>query len=506
MNLRILNTSFSVLLLLSFLTSCRNDYNNVLKKEIIKSSSDKVIDEKEYAELKLIVNSHPGYMDFDEVSKNDTLLVKKIRSFLKDTSILIKSPVEKLVKLGSIQFYIETSASMGGYMNGKTEFKDIILQLVGNLKTKFHAIRFIPNTIVDTIKTYTNDDDSYSDDLSKSKFKFEGDSPLHHVFGIISNKVNPDDVSFFVTDGIMSGSNQEIASNRQFNVEQSMFLKTSVQRIFSNLKEKFKGHYCVYVFAFKSKFIGGSKYPYYTYENIKVNNTFTDRPFYLFVFGQSDIVKQVIQKLEKIESFKPQEELHFGDGTIVTGHGVIFKSYLSPEDKRTCQIEQNGNIKCSSTPVKSHPVKFAVGFNLNNLPKYASDISYLNANIRVNGSNGILLKQPVVKIISPPLIQLLDERNHERQNVLSDGCTHYVEIEVDEMFISQDTIHISLMKEVNPWYISWSMEDDRDIKLNKTKQDKTFNFKYLIDGFREAFNTSLDDYYLKVNVIIKNKN
>lgn len=498
---------FSVTLLISlglfFLPSC-NNYDNALKKKIIKFSSDRVIDEKEYKELKDYVIAHSEYNDYERISGNDTLIVMKIKTLLKDTTVLIKSPIYDNVKLQSIQFYIETSASMGGYMNGKTKFKDIVLELVGNLQTTFQSIRFIPNTVMDTIRTY-KDESSYRDSLSKSKFRFEGNSPLDKMFDVISTKGNIDDVCFLVTDAIMSGTNHQILIDREYNRTNNMLLKTDVQRIFSKLNEKFKGKYGVSVFAFKSNFNPGGRNPYYTYTNRPVPNSFKERPFYLFVFGHSDLVKQVIEKMGKIESFKPQEELHFGSGNLVTNTGVVFKSYLSNTEKGACIIQSDESVKCDITPSTSHPVKFAVGLNLENLPKYASEKSYLDSNVKVASSNRIVIKHSDVKQILQSLKQQLDQRK-ELPKILSNGCTHYVEVEVDDMFAIQDTIHISLLKKVNPWYEVWSTDNDQNIENDKKIQGQTFNFMYLINGFREAFKNDSNDYFFSIDVIITNSN
>ena len=498
-------TTFIVLLSMWCLTACQNDYNNALKKKIVEcSSKDKIIDENDYQNLKSFVVSHSDYKDFNEFSKNDTLFVRKIKELLGDTSIVIKSPIEKRAKLGSIQFYIETSGSMGGYMNGKTKFQDVTVELVTTLNTTFHSIRFIPNTVVNTITSY-HDEKIYMNDLAKSKFVIGGHSPLHKIFELITNNAGPGDVSFFVTDGIMSGSDDEIRGDSQFNLKQSMLLKGHVKIIFNALKEKYKGNYGVSVFAFKSNFIPSAKYSYFTYENKPVRKIFEERPFYLFVFGQGDLVKQVIQQLKDVDSFKPIEESHFGYGTIITNTGVPFKSYLSHAEKKTCKIESDGSIKCNITPSASTPVKFAIGFNLDNLPKYASEISYLNNNIEVKGSNRIVIKNSVVRQISQALKEQLHKRI-ELPQVLSNGCTHYIEIIVDGMFANSDTIHICLINKDNPWYNEWSTENDKNIENDKLLQNKTFNFKYLINGISGAFKNNSNDYFFSIDVIVKNNN
>lgn len=503
MNSNLSLTTFIVLLLMWCLTACHNDYNNALKKKIVEcSSSDKVIDENDYQMLKGFVVSHIDYKDFNEFSKNDTLFVRKIKSLLSDTSIVIKSPIEKRAKLGSIQFYIETSGSMGGYMNGKTKFQDITADLVGKLATTYHSIRFIPNTVVDSVKPYS-DVKVYINDLSKSKFKIQGHSPLHTIFEVISTRAEQGDVSFFVTDGIMSGSDLEIKGNPQFNLQQSNTLKNYVRLIFDGLKEKFRGNYAVSVFAFKSNFICGSKYYYFTYKNDKIRKDFPDRPFYIFVFGQGDLVKEVLQKLKGDDAFLPLEELHFGAGTMITNVGIPFKSHLSASDKNACMIERDESIKCKGTPSLTHPVKFAIGFNLETLPKYAAEISYLNANIQVKGSNRIVIKNSEVKLISQSLKQQLDSRK-ERPKVLANGCTHYIEVEVDDMFANQDTIHVKLLKKDNPWFSNWSTDNDQTIASDKLIQVQTFNFSYLINGFRDTFKNDFNGCYFSINVIVKN--
>ena len=106
-------------------------------------------------------------------------------------------------------------------------------------------------------------------------------------------------------------------------------------------------------------------------------------------------------------------------------------------------------------------------------------------------------------MISQSLKQQLDSRK-ERPKVLANGCTHYLEVEVDDMFAYQDTIHIKLLKKDNPWYSNWSTDNDQAIASDKLIQVQTFNFSYLINGFRDTFKNDLNDCYFSINVIIKN--
>src|SRR5437868_4040674 len=61
-------------------------------------------------------------------------------------------PVAKAASINQIHFFLETSASMGGYLKGGTVFKDVVSEVV----TKANTIKPVTvYTISDTPKVYT---------------------------------------------------------------------------------------------------------------------------------------------------------------------------------------------------------------------------------------------------------------------------------------------------------------------------------------------------------------
>jgi hypothetical protein len=478
------------------------------ERNIKKAGKDSIVTLEEFKDLKYFVSDNADQVkEFQTIQKQDSLLVKKIREVLKDNKIVIEWQ-EKTLPDGNIHFYIETSGSMGGYLNNATELQDISGEIAGKLANDYHTIRFQPNIIVKDIKTY-NDPKEYIDDLTNSRFKIGGHSPLHEIFKLILSKSAPEDVNIFITDGIISGSDKQISNNHSFNLQNRTLLKTYISSVFDSVVTVFKTlnvEYELSVYAFKSHFYADPSkgYFYYTYQNDHINKNFTSRPFYLFAFGNKKFLNEIERVLTQSSFFRPVKELHFTGGCETNNicQAIPVKSYLSVEIQRHSRITPLGEIKCENDPSDQAPVKFAVAMNLSKIPSYAQELAYLDTNLLVEHSNNFLLGKPQIMKITEQMKN--NFKGKELDQIQQKGCTHIVEIEIQRFYQTRDTLTIRIRKTDDTWFEQWSVDDDKNISSNHALQDKSFNFKYLIFGLRDGIASGGDQtYFIYKTIVIK---
>ncbi len=491
-----------LLIILFFCNSCTFDIffdtpESEFKKMVVRSSLDGVVDQNEKEVIIKYLNENSKTDDFANLVIDNELLNKKIREISGKTDLEIWNPESVIIpKLGKIRFYIETSMSMGGYLNGGTEFQNTVNYLIGDLRQGYNTINFVPNTIDKKITNY-KDVDAYADDLTTSKLHIGGHSPLHEAFKIIIDRADSNDINFFATDGIMSGSDQQIAHNPNFNIEFRSRLLTSIKACFEEVKNDFG----MSVYAFRSRFNSNPHkgYYYFTFNNTRIASNFSDRPFYIFVFGNKYLMDTIRTYIDEETKFvKPIEILHFGTNQKPIKSYALFNNHQLLT-MRNCMFPDQRTIKCNIEPSDQDIVHFAVGLNLSDIPEYAREADYLNRNVVIEHSNEITLKHDAFKTIDQDFIKSLHPA--VQQFILKEGCTHYIDIYVNHLFSLEEIISLKIKKNENKWYEEWSCDNDQNIKTDVSIQKKTFNFKYMIYGIRDAFKN--DDNMNFVDVKIK---
>lgn len=476
------------LLILSIFSRCGSD----LDRKIQVLANDGILNKEDIQEIKHFA----GQTDCEEFLKsNNDSLCQYIRKVCAGKNVNIECGPAITETLASIRFYIETSGSMGGYLNGPNNFQDVVNNLIGSLTAgdEKSTIHFLPSTIAEDVVPYKLE--QFRDDLTQSGFKISGHSPLHDVFRIILQRAGPNDLTFFVTDGIISGSNEDVRSNPQYNIAQRTLLMNKIQGVFH---DKLKDPFAVSVYAFTSEFkTKPGKIRYYTYDNAPVDQTFKERPFYIFVMGKSTLVKENRDKIKRDPLFKPVKEMHFGLESEAIEKYVLFKSHLP--NNATCMFQNEVRVKCNEEPSASSPVMFGVALNLSGLPVYARNQSYLDSNLRVDAPPTIQYKKEPLRPIDGVLKARL-EGVKERPAILSSGSDYYLNVQVESFYSTHDTITIQVGKKPDNWYSEWSDDDDKDIGFDRSSQRKTFQLKYLIDGIIRAYNKQ--DTYVNAKIIL----
>lgn len=377
-------------------------------------------------------------------------------------------------KIGKINLYLETSASMGGYFHGNAEFKQIISDLAVKMDKEISpvSIHFISEKVVD----YPGNATKFSSDIATTDIALAKGSELHHIFDTVAKATKDGDISIMVSDCILSFPNSAVKANPLINKESaSGTLKNNIYSTFIELKHRGQA---ASLYAFSSAFYGS----YYDYQNVKTLLSGTVRPFYVWVIAKNKLLPVFDGKLASIPNFKPEKELHFGliDRKVNRYH-IITQLWKqgSYELIRASKGESDVGIENVETKAKE-ALGFSAVLDLNALPPYAKNISYLQNKLKMELKGCTAEVQ--ISETSPSLV--LKNKN---QMAYYEQASHVLKITVKNIRLPYATISLTLPLEYDSWSQEWSTMDDKGInKLGK----KTFAFTHLVDGVKEAYNNS----------------
>jgi hypothetical protein len=380
-------------------------------------------------------------------------------------------PVKKEVE--KIHFYMETSASMGGYFNRDAEFKTIVSDLTVKLsKIKPVDIWFV----ADSATRYPKDVESFSADIATTKPAIQKSSELHKILGQIAAKTDSNAVSVFVSDCILSFSNADVKANPEVNKTDAYSLKN---KIFSTFTELRKRGQAVDIYAFKSKFYG----TYYDYQNVKIKINGSPRPFYIWVIGHKDLLKDFNSRLSGISTFKPEQSLQFG----LLDQPVSKAQLLTQVEKNGSWIKGENETEITDLEIpQNDSLKFCTALNLDSLPAYVQNSKYLQDNLQIK-TNGCLA---TVVAKEKSAIDKSKLRGGRQPEIFA-NATHFLVFSVASMDLKNASIQVVLPKKYDTWYQNWSTMDD---KGKNAFEQKTFAFEYLANGIMEAYETKNKNY------------
>lgn len=199
----------------------------------------------------------------------------------------IKAPADVPV---TVNFYVENTGSMNGYMCAGSEFKDVIHYYASELEnvSKKENLFFINSQII----PFNGNIDTYTHGMTPSKFNRYGgnctSSDIANMFDAMLAKADKNTVSVFVSDcilGVPYGSTKYYLNNNKDNVKK-MFVKYLK-------KQKNLG---VEIFCMDSHFDG----TYYQYgKQPRIINM--KRPYYMWVVGPQEIIGKLNKQVNPEE-------------------------------------------------------------------------------------------------------------------------------------------------------------------------------------------------------------
>jgi hypothetical protein len=389
-------------------------------------------------------------------------------------------------KIGKINLYLETSASMGGYFNGPTEFKQIISDLAVKIDKEIAVskIHFVSDTIID----YKGNATMFSTDIATTKIDLARSSELHKMFDRIAKSTTKGDISILVSDCILSFSNAQVKANANVNRDAaSGTLKNNIYSTFVDLKRRGQA---ASLYAFSSKFFG----KYYDFQNANISLKGTVRPFYVWVIANNSVLPVFDAKLALIPNFIPEKELHFGlVNTNVHNYHILTQL---PKEGSFTITNSGGSISDigieDTESSNNHKIKFSAVIDLRTLPPYARNLKYLNENIKVDAKGVSATATITVK----PSISKLKQKS---QIAFYEEASHLVNIDISKSSLPNALLHVYVPLKYDVWYFDWSTMNDQQVQ---SVGKKTFAFEHLVKGVTEAYNNegkNFIDLKFKIN-------
>ncbi|HEY5408523.1 MAG TPA: hypothetical protein VIJ92_15625 [Ginsengibacter sp.] len=393
-------------------------------------------------------------------------------------------PVKEISK---IHFYIDNSASMGGYFNDKTEFDEIVAEMAAKINKQIKPLDIF--FIADSIIPYTKPVEGFGDDIAQTSPAHQKSSQLQNMIKQIADHNDSNDVSLLVSDCILSFPDEAIKNNKNINQQKAPSLKNDVYQTFYDLKAK---GVATTVYAFTSKFYSNAKKGiyYYDYQNNKKILNGEERPFYIWVIANKDLLVKFNSKINDISGFKPEKSLDFGlSEQPITKYDVATQSERIGDWNWSKNDSTIGDIN-----VKKSAEEFTIALDCKSLPLYAQDVNYIQTHLQL-AQKGC---EATFKVKDKQSIDKSKFKSNQQKELYEDA-SHFIVFTVNSMMLPTASIEVTLPKQYDTWYTQWSTMDD-------TKEDslknKTFAFEYLINGVKDAYETKNTNY---IDCLIKLK-
>ena len=403
-----------------------------------------------------------------------------------DTTASLKTPQPAIVeqKALKIKLYIENSASMFGYVNGRTQLKDMLQNLLVDLKYQYNEenieIYFVNTKIHNNpIKTGVI---NFAGKLSPYSIKIgqTGSSDLNDIFRQITSEIEDNSISILLSDFIYSVNEPGEKTINQLGKQQALtrdvFLTADKggQKLTTN------------VYQYSSDYDG----KYYDFNDD--GKLFKGlRPYYLAVIGEQSIIKQFTNQIgPKFPKYKgySNEYLLTAEDFKVEDFTVLSSTYNVGRIKPIRGSEVNGQVRKIEVKDSGRgdvTFQMAIAVDLSSLAVTNNYITSIE-NYELENDDYTLFE--IGQIEGGNIVF----SNGEKQPISKTDLNHMA-FNATHAFIFQSTnpnsgnLSFRLKNNIPQWVKESSLLDDTDLTINTNKQNKTFGLDYLINGISEAY-------------------
>jgi hypothetical protein len=484
---------YLLLALLFTIFSCGGEYDVFEDSYLEYSKSDFKITVDELDKLIDHIKLFDNERKFKKFFTNENFDEIKLISFLEKKGEIVEKRIDTdESKNYFVNVYIENSGSMNGYVNGNTQFKGAIRDLLVMLKYYYDEknlkINFINSDIYPT--NIEGNIINFSKSLNTKTFKVgnTSSSNLNNIFNQILKKTSQNTISILLSDCIYSikGNKTEDLLSDQKSLTKDAFLT----------KFKNKEPLATTIVKLNSSFSG----TYYDKNDKKTQLKNMSRPYYMSIIGSEKAMASFNSNIElsknKVEGFENKYNLTLKDYSKEVYYSVVNTKVDSGRYKPDRAYNNNGAINgiedvCVNDRNSSSFI-FSVALDLSNVPiedSYVSDKSNYSigeGDYKIKGVYKFDKKQ-----LGPSSINMLAKTKAEP--------THYIVFESTKPNFTN--LSFSLKKQIPNWVYSTTTNDDSNILESP---NSTFGIKYLIEGITEAYETeSKNSNYLELTINIK---
>ncbi|UAM99104.1 hypothetical protein K8354_04570 [Polaribacter litorisediminis] len=404
--------------------------------------------------------------------------IKKITSISAESAVIQK-------EINEVNFYFENSGSMNGYLNGN-DFLETMIRIIGNSE--------IENLNTFFVNTAAHKTENLLDKIEKNKIAVgnTGSSDHQFIFKTAIENAKNNNLSIVVTDGIYSvkGKKPSIVSVKIEQTFVKALNENTIETVVLKMASNFNGNY------YSETCNPGSK-------SIEINQT---RPYYIFLFGNNQVIKKALNEIVILNDLKGQEEQ--ARFMITKDVNINYTVLTQGEEKqgsfkqtsKSWVVKEIGDAEKFSkrgVPLKDSYLQFGVAVDFS---KRAIPESYL-----LNTSNYSVVNNTGYSIEEIKKVSDLDKTTKsykwiDTQNKKGEfKYTHIIVVKAKEKLYGDLTLILNI--NFPEWIGDTGTNNDCDIKNDTTT---TFAFDRLMTGVSKAYKKvgKRDDFF-KINVKIK---
>lgn len=495
---------FFLVLLSMLLYSCGSVEDELARNIRQAINDDQRVSQNEMENLQAFVNEHSEeleiYMDRAALCDHiqQVASARKGRSRQEVDSKTTPLEIEGCGNTGldtlsdlSFNVYLENSASMDGYMNGRTQFKEALYHILTRINGAGADINF-SFINKESYKLDNKEIQDFIDYLQPSnlrKYGSRGNTELNDIVRIVLDQYKRDrQPAVLISDYIFSVKNMKSVDGGLASAKYTLMLE---------FQEVAEDDIAVLVVQNTSEFDG----TYYDFNN-KRHQYKGSRPYYIWIFGPTALMQTFfedyfIERAKGYQNFflimKNQEARPYYSVLPRTKRVGRFNPCRDGSKRGRCieRIDFDGRRKEGT-------LEFAVAVDLSEVPvteSYKSQTENYLVSSYKEGEFEVAEVLPITAI----------EQNDESRR---GAATHILVLSTHEDRLSNrdQTIEVKMRNTIPTWVENKSTLDDSGITSTNELSDKTFGFEYLISGVFEAFHPDVENtFYWSIPIDVMNE-
>ncbi len=380
--------------------------------------------------------------------------------------------------------FIENSASMDGYVQGNSDFKNATYNFLADILMKTNQITDSMNLNYINSKIIPFDEplDDFIEKLSPSTFQkrggARGTTDLYDVIKRSIDSVKTGRVVVFISDCVFSPGSKRNA------LDYLASQKTGIKRLFSDLIYEHKDLTTIVI-----KLNSGFNGDYYDYNNKVIKLAGQKRPYYIWVVGKYPEIEALQKrvKLEKInggiEDFYAQYPLSISSQPK---HKIVKMGAVG-----RFEIDRENTNTITNAEVSDRGGNTGFGFNM------VADFS--KSGVSENYLTDISNYQ-----LSSDKYKLVVSSITDAERAIDRGLEKFThKLTFSTLELKPMTINVELKRKIPSWVEKSNSQDDRSQTAEELT--KTFGIKYLIEGVADAYQSAANSEIpiLKTSITIK---
>lgn len=414
-----------------------------------------------------------NFKSFVQNSKVDTLklnnILKKEIGEEKFKKLSCNSSSPENFKAKHVHIYLENSGSMDGYVNGITEYETALADLVVEAQHYYGrenlSINFINSEIIPTKITEIN---SFFKSLNPGEKPYnvgnKSVSELNELFKNVLSKTNKDEISIFISDCIYS-----LDKNRS-TLEGLNFQQSLTKAVFLEKSNEFP--LSAYVLQMNSSFSG----KYFDKDNKVTVLKKNQRPYYIWILGEESVLKDFLRKRDpsKYQGFKNS---YFFTNSL--NPALRFELLKSTGLVGRVSFNRENNKTIDAIKLNDGSFQFAIAVDFADYPDKKTVLNL--GSYKITPGFELVSIESIPENNQPAIVQ-----HNDWNKIAKAAYTHVITIKATEPNFPSD-FSLSFINSLPKWVESSSTDDDSDILNNL---DKTFGFRYLIQGIQGAYESN----------------